>query len=449
MGAAACRLQTFPHRLHEGLCALGFKALDAFMKIPVLLIMLSLFASACFAPQAQAQNPDVKTPNKNRSGKYKSAIFKGSGNLIWSNSLASFIGGGQSNTIGLVSGFGPWNAFNSVIAGGYGNTALRDYATIGGGEGNTNSGDGGTIAGGQLNTVDAPYAAIGGGIYNTNTGYAAAVAGGYENTAAVHYATVGGGRNNRAGASNSVVGGGMSNTATGMESSVLGGTMNSASGLRAAVGGGQKNEANGSFSAIPGGFDNSATNYSFAAGKYAIAEHDGSFVWGSAPGVLASLTRSFADNCFAVRASGGARFYTAINGTNVGVSLASGGTAWASLSDSNAKTSVEAVNAREVLAKLSRLPVTEWEYKHDPHRRYFGPMAQDFHTAFGLGNDDKTISTLDADGVLFLSVKGLVEELKERDRKIAELEMRSAEVDDLKAKLQAVEERLNSLPRAP
>ncbi len=145
--------------------------------------------------------------------------------------------------------------------------------------------------------------------------------------------------------------------------------------------------------------------------------------------MLASLTRSFADHCFAVRASGGARFYTATSGTNVGVSLGSGGTAWASLSDSNAKTAVEAVDAREVLVKLSRLPVTEWEYKHDPHRRYFGPMAQDFHTAFGLGNDDKTISTLDADGVLFLSVKGLVEELKERDRKIAELEMRSAEFE--------------------
>jgi len=66
--------------------------------------------------------------------------------------------------------------------------------------------------------------------------------------------------------------------------------------------------------------------------------------------------------------------------------------------------------------------VTEWEYKHDPHRRYFGPMAQDFHAAFALGSDDKTINTLDADGVLFLSVKGLIEELKERDAKIEKLE---------------------------
>lgn len=104
------------------------------------------------------------------------------------------------------------------------------------------------------------------------------------------------------------------------------------------------------------------------------------------------------------------------------------------------------MNPREILAKLIRFPATEWEYKHDPHRRYFGPMAQDFHASFGLGNDDKTINTLDADGVLFLSVKGLVEELKERDKTMA---ARDQNIEELKAKLQAVEQRLSSLPPAP
>jgi hypothetical protein len=49
-------------------------------------------------------------------------------------------------------------------------------------------------------------------------------------------------------------------------------------------------------------------------------------------------------------------------------------------------------------------------------------MAQDFHAAFGLGNDDKTINTLDAGGVLFLSVKALVEELRARGKTIDELQ---------------------------
>lgn len=60
--------------------------------------------------------------------------------------------------------------------------------------------------------------------------------------------------------------------------------------------------------------------------------------------------------------------------------------------------------------------------RRDPNRKCFGPMAQDFHAAFGLGNDDKTINTLDAGGVLFLSVKALVEELRARGKTIDELQ---------------------------
>jgi len=30
---------------------------------------------------------------------------------------------------------------------------------------------------------------------------------------------------------------------------------------------------------------------------------------------------------------------------------------------------------------------------------HLGPVAQDFHAAFGLGADDKHIATVDADGV--------------------------------------------------
>ncbi|MFM8683889.1 MAG: tail fiber domain-containing protein, partial [Chthoniobacterales bacterium] len=124
---------------------------------------------------------------------------------------------------------------------------------------------------------------------------------------------------------------------------------------------------------------------------------------------------------------------------NLGVHIVSGGSSWSSLSDSNAKTAVKSVDPRAVLAKLDHLPVTEWEYKADPHRRYFGPMAQDFHAAFGLGRDNKTISTLDADGVLFLSVKGLVEELKDRDARIERLE----------SELSEIRKQLSNLPPAP
>ncbi|MFM8459148.1 MAG: tail fiber domain-containing protein, partial [Chthoniobacterales bacterium] len=166
----------------------------------------------------------------------------------------------------------------------------------------------------------------------------------------------------------------------------------------------------------------------------------GSFVWS---GDSSEDTRSFGDNTFTVRAEGGVRFYTA-NGTGIGAFLGPGGS-WQVASDSNLKTKVTAVDPRVILSKVAAMPVMEWEYKALPNRRYIGPMAQDFHAIFGLGYDDKSISTLDSDGVMYAAIQGLVEELRDRDKEIAELKTKSAEVDDMKAKLESVEERLNSL----
>ena len=109
------------------------------------------------------------------------------------------------------------------------------------------------------------------------------------------------------------------------------------------------------------------------------------------------------------------------------------------VSDSNAKTAVTAIDHRETLRKLAALPVTAWNYKHDPNRRYIGPMAQDFHAAFGLGADDKHISTLDTDGVTLSAIKGLVEEINEQDAVLAERERQiqalEGAIDNLQEKM--------------
>ena len=44
-------------------------------------------------------------------------------------------------------------------------------------------------------------------------------------------------------------------------------------------------------------------------------------------------------------------------------------------------------------------------------------MAQDFHKAFGLGDDDKTIASIDADGVALAAIKAqqeIIEDLQSR-----------------------------------
>ena len=45
-------------------------------------------------------------------------------------------------------------------------------------------------------------------------------------------------------------------------------------------------------------------------------------------------------------------------------------------------------------------------------------MAQDFHQAFNLGEDDRHITTIDADGVALAAIQGLHQVIRERDAQI-------------------------------
>ncbi len=52
-----------------------------------------------------------------------------------------------------------------------------------------------------------------------------------------------------------------------------------------------------------------------------------------------------------------------------------------------------------------------------------GPVAQDFRAAFGLGEDDKHISTVDADGVALAAIQALyrqVQQLQQERDQLAE-----------------------------
>lgn len=140
---------------------------------------------------------------------------------------------------------------------------------------------------------------------------------------------------------------------------------------------------------------------------------------------------------FVARAPGGVRFLTATN--SAGVQLPPNATSWTSLSDRNAKTGITAVDPQEVLHKLAELPVTAWHYTHEPGREYLGPMAQDFHAAFGLGFDEKHISTLDTDGVALAALQGLIAELRERqDRSTAQ----AGRLAELEAELERLQKLL-------
>ena len=106
-------------------------------------------------------------------------------------------------------------------------------------------------------------------------------------------------------------------------------------------------------------------------------------------------------------------------------------------SDRAVKENFEPINGREVLEKVTALPITRWNFKKDTTSEHIGPMAQDFHATFGLnGNDDKHIATVDADGVALAAIQGLNQKLEELK---SELNHRDVENGKLKRRLAELE----------
>jgi hypothetical protein len=352
------------------------------------------------------------------------------------------------NVIGGLSGNSvTGGAYGATIAGGGAsggpppanpNGVTDDYGTIGGG-GNNRAGD---SAG---TTDDATYATVGGGSSNTASGDSATVGGGWWNTASGGYGTVGGGSDNVAQGGYATVGGGWDNEAAAW-ATVGGGHSNSATAGFATVGGGEGNIAGGTAATVPGGSNNTAQGpASFAAGHRAKANHQGTFVWADSNDFDFAST---ADNEFSARATGGARFVSAIDldtgAPTAGVVLNAGESAWSTLSSRDLKDNFTTVDGREVLARLAEVPVSSWNYKaQDSSIRHMGPVAQDFYAAFGLGESETAITTVDADGVALAAIQGLYQLSQEQAGRIQALETQNASLqqrlDNLEAMVSALE----------
>jgi trimeric autotransporter adhesin len=357
------------------------------------------------------------------------------GHQNFASGVAASVGGGFQNTN---------SGAYATIAGGAANTATAIRATVAGGNGNVASGIAATIGGGDNNASSAMWATVSGGNENSATGQQATVAGGWANTASGSQSTVAGGWANLAGAQYATVGGGYLNQATGFVSTVTGGSYNQARGGASIVVGGSYNTTVGPSSVAIGGLQNeAAADNSFAAGRGAQARHFGSFVWADPlPTDPSDWWKAFpftseTTNEFAVRATGGTRFVSGVNSTGApiaGVSLAPGAGGWSSLSDRNAKENIQPANARDILEKVAALPVATWNYKsQDKSIRHIGPMAQDFRAAFGVGENERAISTVDADGVALAAIRGLNEKMEQENLALrTALQLRQTEIEELK-----------------
>ncbi len=367
-----------------------------------------------------------------------STIGGGAGNSVFPNASESTVAGGWANQI---------HAWESVIGGGVANRILpgANVATIAGGQScwiGTNA-EYGVIGGGCDNDIGSSLrrswwaeqieraCTISGGLANFILEHCGSctIGGGINNTIEGNawFATISGGADNIAGSTSSTVAGGFGNTAAGQDSVVAGGYTNSASGLR---------------STVPGGYNNlAAGQYSFAAGQSARARTDGSFVWAdSTPFPFDPFNTQGPQgvaNSFNVRCTGGFYIVTGFDASgnpSVGQRLTPGSGSWDAYSDRNGKTNFAAVDSRDVLERVSRIPIESWNYKaQSASVRHIGPMAQDFHAAFGTGDSDKVISAVDADGVALAAIQGLNQKVKEDVGSLrAENEALKRELSELK-----------------
>jgi phage-related minor tail protein len=124
-----------------------------------------------------------------------------------------------------------------------------------------------------------------------------------------------------------------------------------------------------------------------------------------------------------------------------GVTLAPGSGSWSSLSDRNAKKDFRDVDGDAILVKLASMPIYTWRYKAEASGAlHMGPTAQDFRAAFGLGDSDKRIATIDAEGVALAASQALHRQLKRQENALAEQEHDLSELERRLAQLESFEQ---------
>jgi hypothetical protein len=307
------------------------------------------------------------------------------------------------------------------------------------------------VGAGDLNLISG----AGSGSFIGGGGYAYAAASGaapsVNNQISGVDSFIGAGDNNDVGGNEAAIAGGQSNSigAAGSEAAVGGGKNNNATGLESTIGGGSYNSATGTHATVPGGYDNAAeAQDSFAAGYGAKARNAGAFVWSD--DASTSPVQSTKNDQFIARASGGYILYSDTSGD--GANLPGGSGTWGSMSDRTRKTNIVPLDDAAVLDKVAALPVTEWSYKAERGVRHVGPMAQDFYAAFGVGEDNRHITSIDEDGVALAAIKALHSADASLHTENARLRERVAQDEALlgrdDSRLAALEEKVNNLAQA-
>jgi hypothetical protein len=238
---------------------------------------------------------------------------------------------------------------------------------------------------------------------------------------------------------------GLGSFAFGVNSTAFGNTTTSGGDNSTAMG--YHTDAGGHYSTATGFNTTSSADNSTAMGNWvSTGIQAGSFIIGD--NSTATATVSTATNQMTMRFANGYQLFSNSAAT-IGVKLDPGANAWSTISDVNVKENFATIDGEELLRRIGTIPLTTWNYKgQDPKsQRHYGPMAQDFHRAFGsdaygtIGNNT-SINQADFDGVNFTAIQALESRTrtlqndnKQQEEKIGKLEK---EIETLKKTLSQV-----------
>jgi hypothetical protein len=77
-----------------------------------------------------------------------------------------------------------------------------------------------------------------------------------------------------------------------------------------------------------------------------------------------------------------------------------------------------------ILWAVASVPVSSWSYRGEEHVQHLGPMAQEWHAAFGLGPDDRSIDLVDVNGISMVAVQALYRMVQTLQSEVSELRAR-------------------------
>ncbi len=107
------------------------------------------------------------------------------------------------------------------------------------------------------------------------------------------------------------------------------------------------------------------------------------------------------------------------------------------------KENLEPANGDRVLDALTKLDLYEWSYI-DQRARHFGPMAEEFSAAYGLGESKAKIAPSDMAGLALAASKTLAEQNEALGSENWELKV---QLSDLKEQFSAMLERLEAVEK--